>query len=201
VPLSHKSKGSSYQPEPLTILTYLATAILRVDKLSSVIARKKARDRSLAEPVFGLDEGREGIIVSLEERNGLLGDGGIVVEMEVRRKSGRGVREIFIVEPPESSSKSAAVSNLARIILLDDHPSYSPAVGISTREAGEEEEVETTFNLGLTEKQRRDREGVILPYFDAQKDAGGQGPGEGGRILYEMGAEDREDFDDEEDEI
>jgi elongator complex protein 5 len=183
------------------MLTYLATAILRVDKLSSVIARKKARDRSLAEPVFGLDEGREGIIVSLEERNGQLGDGGVVVEMEVRRKSGRGVREIFVVEPPDTPSKSAAVSNLGRIILLDDHPSYSPPVGISSMEAGEEEEVETTFNLGLTEKQRRDREGVVLPYFDAQKDGGGQGPGEGGRILYEMGAEDREDFDDEEDEI
>jgi elongator complex protein 5 len=51
----------------------------------------------------------------------------------------------------------------------------------------------------LTEKQRRDREGVVLPYFDAQKDGGG--PGEGGRILYDMGEEDREDFDDEEDEI
>jgi elongator complex protein 5 len=52
--------------------------------------------------------------------------------------------------------------------------------------------------LGLTEKQRRDREGVVLPYFDAQNESG---VGEGGRILYEMGVEDREDFDDEEDEI
>lgn len=60
------------------------------------------------------------------------------------------------------------------------------------------EGMESTFSLGLTEKQRRDREGVVLPYFDAQK---GEGPGEGGRILYEMGDEDREDFDDEEDEI
>jgi elongator complex protein 5 len=40
----------------------------------------------------------------------------------------------------------------------------------------------------------RDREGVVLPYFDAQK-----GGGEGGRILYDMGEED--DFDEEEDEI
>jgi elongator complex protein 5 len=56
--------------------------------------------------------------------------------------------------------------------------------------------MEATFNLGLTEKQRRDREGVVLPYFDAQVEVGG---GEGGRILYEMGRED--DFDEEEDEI
>ena len=52
----------------------------------------------------------------------------------------------------------------------------------------------TTFELGLTKKQREDREGVVLPYFDAQK-----GDGEGGRILYDMGEED--DFDEEEDEI
>ena len=38
---------------------------------------------------------------------------------------------------------------------------------------------------------------MVLPYFDAQK--GGDGPGEGGRILYDMGSED--DFDEEEDEI
>jgi elongator complex protein 5 len=37
---------------------------------------------------------------------------------------------------------------------------------------------------------------VVLPYFDAQQ---GNGPGEGGRILYDMGEED--DFDEEEDEI
>ena len=35
----------------------------------------------------------------------------------------------------------------------------------------------------------------MLPYLDAQKGEGG----EGGRILYDMGAED--DFDEEEDEI
>lgn len=66
---------------------------------------------------------------------------------------------------------------------------------------GKAEEFETTFSLGLSEKERRDREGVVLPYFDAQKEGGAGGPGDGGRILYEMGAEDREDFDDEEDEI
>ena len=58
-----------------------------------------------------------------------------------------------------------------------------------------------TFELGLTERQRQEREGVVLPYYDAQKAAeqGIDGPGEGGRILYDMGVED--DFDEEEDEI
>lgn len=87
-------------------------------------------------------------------------------------------------------------------MLLEEHPLYAtipPSIGTEKQDG--EGEVETTFNLGLTEKQKRDREGVVLPYFDAQKDGGASGPGDGGRILYEMGAEDREDFDDEEDEI
>ena len=139
--------------------------------------------------------------MSLREKNGRAEKEGLVVEMEVRRKSGRGVREIFVLRPSESSRSSSMAQQLSTITLLDDHPSYSPPEDTSFAAGGQDEEVETTFNLGLTEKQRRDREGVVLPYFDAQKDGGGQGPGEGGRILYEMGAEDREDFDDEEDEI
>jgi elongator complex protein 5 len=201
VPLPHASKGSSYQPGPLTILTYLATAVLRVDRLSSVILRKKARDRSLVEPVFGLEEGREGILVSPRGKDGRGEDNGVVVEMEIRRKSGRGVREIFVLQLAELSAKPGSVATRSIITLLDDHPSYSPPEDTTLAAGGQEEDIETTFNLGLTEKQRKDREGVVLPYFDAQRDGGGQGPGEGGRILYEMGAEDREDFDDEEDEI
>lgn len=202
VPLPQTAKSSTYQPESLTALTYFATAILNVERLSSVISRKKARDRSLVEPLFGLDEGREGLLVSLREKDGKASKEGLVIEMEVRRKSGRGVREIFVLQPAESSVKTiSSAQKLSTITLLDDHPSYAPPEDISTTVGAQEGDVETTFNLGLTEKQRKDREGVILPYFDAQKDGGGQGPGEGGRILYDMGEEDREDFDDEEDEI
>jgi elongator complex protein 5 len=171
-----------------------------------VVLKKKARDRSQAEPVFGLAEGKEGVIVSSPTTRSL--DGGTVIRMEIRRKSGRGVRESFVFYPPSSpaatnTKTTSSTQNLGSIILLDDHPSYSPPDLSSGTTKGEEggEEAETTFKLGLTEKQRKDREGVILPYFDAQKDGGGAGPGEGGRILYEMGEEDREDFDDEEDEI
>ena len=153
------------------------------------------------EPVFGLEEGREGILVSPRGKDGRGEDNGVVVEMEIRRKSGRGVREIFVLQLAELSAKPGSVATRSIITLLDDHPSYSPPEDTTLAAGGQEEDIETTFNLGLTEKQRKDREGVVLPYFDAQRDGGGQGPGEGGRILYEMGAEDREDFDDEEDEI
>lgn len=178
---------TEYEPHPLTTLNHLATAILRVSSLYQAVQRRRAQDRSLPEPDFGLDEGREGVLIGIKE-GGLRGDG-LVVEMELRRRSGRAVVERFVLVP-----KVGATGTLS---LLSDHPLFAApedAAGGNTEE--DDELAETTFSLGLTEKQRKDRDGIVLPYFDAQEDVGG---GEGGRILYEMGRED--DFDDEEDEI
>ncbi|KAK7750604.1 hypothetical protein SLS62_007451 [Diatrype stigma] len=235
VPLVLGSENE-YAPHPLATLNHLATAILRVSSLRHEADRRRARDRSLPEPGWGLGEGREGVLVGLgrqrqrqRQRKGGSGregggydeEDGLVVEMELRRRSGRAVTETFVLVPSPSthprpttttttavqsaSAPAPALTSPARVSLLSDHPLF--------RKGGEEDEgdgeggavngggdaengMETTFSLGLTEKQRRDREGVVLPYFDAQMDIGG---GEGGRILYEMGRED--DFDDEEDEI
>lgn len=125
------------------------------------------------------------------------------MEMELRRRSGRAVVEKFVLASPSSSPgrKQGAAAATGALSLLSDHPLFAaPEEGGAGAHGGGEEEDElaaqTTFNLGLTEKQKKDREGIVLPYFDAQEDVGG---GEGGRILYEMGRED--DFDDEEDEI
>ena len=204
IPLSGISEAQNYQPDPLTTLTYLATAILTIHNLAHVVAKKHARDKSLQEPVFGLDERREGILVGIIDSSAHSSSHDIVVEMEIRRKSGRGVSEVFVLSPPpEPASSIASKPALDNISLLDDHPLYStlPPLNSSIGNQEGEGEVETTFSLGLSEKERRAREGVVLPYFDAQKDGGASGAGEGGRILYEMGTEDREDFDDEEDEI
>lgn len=126
------------------------------------------------------------MLVGLLEKGREEDRGGAVIEMELRRRSGRTVNEKFILVPSTRAGK---------VILLTDHPMFAATVEESQDGAGEEEP-ESTFNLGLTDKQRKDREGIVLPYFDAQTDIGA---GEGGRILYEMGRED--DFDDEEDEI
>lgn len=125
---------------------------------------------------------------------------GVVVEMEYRRKSGRAVGEWFFL-PTDVKGGVLGAGRLKagreRVILLEDHPLYRrlPAEGEGEGVGAEEGGVRSTFDLGLTEKQRRDREGVVLPYYDAQKEGGGVG----GRILYDMGEED--DFDEEEDEI
>ncbi|GAB7350294.1 hypothetical protein MBLNU459_g0931t1 [Dothideomycetes sp. NU459] len=196
---------SPYSPQPLTVLKYLATTIFTTASLQHAVARKAARERSVAEPVFGLAEDVEGVLVGL----GGNAAEGCVLEMEYRRKSGRGVREVYFLPgsaaapapaPHESSEATGPTAHRFResAMLLEDHPLYRRPVreedGQQHGTAGGEEGLDVTFELGLTEKQRRDREGVVLPYFDAQK-----GGGEGGRILYDMGVED--DFDEEEDEI
>jgi elongator complex protein 5 len=161
--------------------------------LPHVLARKAARERSVAPPTSGLEEGVEGVLQGL----GANGKEGLVMEVEHRRKSGRGVREWYFLPNAHAHAQKVgeSVSSRSRetVILLEDHPAYKPSVDETA--AGSEEVPEGgTFELGLTERQREAREGVVLPYFDAQK-----GGGEGGRILYDMGEED--DFDEDEDEI
>jgi elongator complex protein 5 len=196
VPLLSPKTFNEYDPHPLTLLTHLATAIFRVSSLYHAVERRRAQNRSLPEPEWGLNEGREGVLIGLK---GVTGDGeisanGLVVEMEMRRRSGRSVAEKFIltVRPPTMQYGPGSLS------LLSDHPLFTTTATSdgNTDDQGDIDNMDTTFNLGLTEKQRKDREGIVLPYFDAQTDIGA---GEGGRILYDMGRED--DFDDEEDEI
>ena len=180
-----------YLPSPLSVLTYLATSIITLHSFSHILAQKAARDRSLAAPVFGLEEEQEGVLLGRLDK--LVGTGaveGIVLELEHRRKSGRGVLEWYLL-PPASRYSAHQVKEV--VTLLDDNVLYNPPM---EPDHNADEEPMSTFELGLTERQRRDREGVVLPYFDAQH---GDGPGEGGRILYDMGEED--DFDEEEDEI
>ena len=194
VPVILPKSLNEYEPHPFTVLCHLATAILRLSSLRQEIERQKARNRSVEEPEWGLKEDREGVIIGLRTRKrDEPWSEGVVIAMELRRRSGRTVSEKFILTP--SPGSSAPRADPGRLSMLTDHEMFAaPAEG---GDAGEEEaEPESTFNLGLTDKQRKDREGIVLPYFDAQTDIGA---GEGGRILYDMGRED--DFDDEEDEI
>ncbi|KAI2621637.1 histone acetylation protein 2 [Hypoxylon sp. NC1633] len=209
---SYRAPCNEYEPHPLTTLSHLATAVLRVGSLYQAIERQRARDRSQPAPEWGLAEGREGVLVGLGGEKKAAAGSGLVVEMELRRRSGRAVAETFVLVPPSSSPPHSSSSQIhtgsgkaemspstTKLYLLSDHPAFRSPDEVDGEIGGGdegEEDMGTTFNLGLTEKQRRDREGIVLPYFDAQTDIGA---GEGGRILYEMGRED--DFDDEEDEI
>jgi elongator complex protein 5 len=195
--LATQDTQNPYAPQPLDLLKYLATSVITCKSFAHVLAVKAARERSLAEPTHGLLQGAEGIVQCLDAND----HRGIVLEAEFRRKSGRPEIETYFLRRARHSDYNEPVSGTTHgtlkqefVTLLELVPAYGSAevLGLVNSAANE---MESTFNLGLTDKQKQAREGVVLPYFDAQKGEGG----EGGRILYDMGVED--DFDEEEDEI
>lgn len=187
---------SYYSPSPLELLSFLATTVIHVHSVAILMAEKEARNRSVAAPSFGLDEGREGVLVGLKPPSRSLKPEhrGIVIELEHRRKSGRGVHEWYFLPLAVPSMATQTFKEIA--LILDDHPAFQVAKTYTTDP--NDDLADMTFSLDLTDRQKQDREGVVLPYFDAQNPQGVSGI-DGGRILYDMGAED--DFDDEEDEI
>lgn len=188
----------AYAPQPLELFKYMATAVITCKSFAHVLAAKAARERSLPEPTHGLLQGAEGIVQCLDANDAR----GMVLEAEFRRKSGRPESERYFLRAARRADYNAPLPGMAFgtlreefVTLLEQVPAYSSAEVAGLVDAAASE-MESTFSLGLTEKQKQARDGVVLPYFDAQK---GEGAGEGGRILYDMGEED--DFDEEEDEI
>ena len=182
------SSSSQTGPQPLTLLRYLSTTLLTTHSLPHVLLQKRHKDVSLPPPVWGLDEGVEGVLV------GLGSNAEMVVEMEYRRKSGRAVVEWFVIGGGKEGGKDG-------VILLEDHPLWRISEKVRAEDSGEREGNDgidgVTFELGITERQRRVREGVQLPYMDAQREGG---IGGGGAILFTPEKE-VDDFDEEEDEI
>jgi elongator complex protein 5 len=188
---------NAYAPQPLDLLKYMATSVITCKSFAHVLAIKAAKERSLAEPTHGLLQGAEGVVQCLDAND----HRGIVLEAEFRRKSGRPESEVYFLRSARTSDYNAPMPGMLYgtlkqefVTLLDQVPAYGSQEVLGMINAGADE-MESTFSLGLTDKQKQAREGVVLPYFDAQKGEGG----EGGRILYDMGVED--DFDEEEDEI
>lgn len=177
-------------------MSYLATTIITVHSLSALVAEKAARDRSLPTPVFGLAQEVEGIVIGLKPASKRVNphEKGIVIELEHRRKSGRGVLEWYFLPSYSAPTKATPRTFRETVMLLDDHSLFHRDVEIQA--APDADLTDMTFSLNLTDRQRQERDGVVLPYMAAQKSGA---TNEGGRILYNMGSED--DFDDEEDEI
>lgn len=191
--------ATPYMPSPVVLLEYLATTIITLHSFSALLAGKEAQAKSLSAPLFGLPEQRDGVLVGFAPHINKLAakERGVVLQLEHRRKSGRGVLEWYFLPdnvPIKILQSQANAAFREHVFLLDDHPRLKGS-DKSIQDA-DQDLAGMTFQLGLTERQRLERDGVVLPYFDAQKAGGG---GDGGRILYDMGEED--DFDEEEDEI
>lgn len=199
-------------PDALTLLKYFATAIITLHCFGHVVDAKRRRDRALVAPVaFGLDEGIDGVLVGLGSND----PSGVVLELEYRRKSGRGVIEWFLLPLGGGGGGNGCEETLAHsilpggvkenFILLEDHPLWKVVEVIADNnsaagavgEQGNDMVPTSTFELGLTQSQREARDQVVLPYFDAQRSGG---IGSGGAILFTPDKE-IDDFDDEEDEI
>ncbi|ORY10250.1 Elongator subunit Iki1-domain-containing protein [Clohesyomyces aquaticus] len=186
-----------YAIKSLDVAKHMATAILACKSLAHVLAAKAAKQRSLPEPTHGMLEDTEGIVQSITGNDRR----GTVVEAEFRRVSGRPEFENFWVrrcltsdfeQPPAGFPFGPLKKEF--VMCLDEFPLYSNQETVD-KILTKHDETDMTFKLDLTMRQKEARDSVILPYFDAQSGEGG----EGGRILYDMGAED--DFDEEEDEI
>nr|OQO28524.1 hypothetical protein B0A51_06531 [Rachicladosporium sp. CCFEE 5018] len=187
VQLHESSNPNPYMVSALATLKYISTTTFTCRSLFQTLEELEAQAYSRAKPAFGLDEGVEGVLQSLGSDK----TEGMVVEMEHKRKSGNIVSEIYVF-PRRSTNDQGKIVTLNEYLETNQVSFKTTASEVAK---ADDADVGGTMNLGLTEQQRQDREGVVLPHFDAQKGEGG----EGGRILYDMGAED--DFDEEEDEI
>jgi elongator complex protein 5 len=206
--LPQVTPGQEYNPEPIKLFDYLATTVIRCVSFAQALAIKAAKERSLPEPTHGLLMGAEGIVQCLKADD----IRGIVLEAEFRRKSGRPESETYFLPPSRAGADGEYnapqpgmhVGTLKEefVKLIAELPEYTDSglnEWLNNKGNAIDNEIETraTFKLSLTDKEKTAREGVVLPYHDAQNQQGESG--EGGRILYDMGAED--DFDEEEDEI
>lgn len=150
-------------------------------------------------PSFGIDQGVDGVI----HATGCNTVGEVVIDMEHRRKSGRGTLESFVLSSRRSDQHNRPYQNQkdpnpadGSICVLGTHRSFRRVEDTGFERGGDEDE--STFKMDLTERQTLTREGVVLPHYDAQRLEQGV-IGDGGKILYDLGEED--DFDEEEDEI
>ncbi|KAL7270553.1 hypothetical protein RUND412_006727, partial [Rhizina undulata] len=181
-------------PDPLVLLKYLCTTLITVHSITHTLEKKRRRDRSLPPPVWGPEEGIDGVIVGFGSNS----PSGVVLEMEYRRKSGRGVVEWFYLPLDEKRPGNGGVREKEKVILLEDHPQWRVSEQVKGQEehVSEDEMPKSTFELGITDRQKKARDEVVLPYFDAQREGGGGG----GAILFTPEKE-VDDFDEEEDEF
>ena len=167
------SKHSHY-PSAQTLLSHISTTVFRV---SSYVHHKIHLDtvaRAFPNQVEQ-DSAKDGVILTLGSNSPLW----MVIALEYRRKSGRAVTERYAFHIATGKVK-----------LLD----------IKTTEdlqAGSGVDFGTTFNLGITEQQKKSKEDVVLPHFLAQGISEDLSGGGSSNIEYTLDSED--DFDDEED--
>jgi len=151
-------------------LSHISTTVLRVSSFGHHGLKAQADSQALPDPIE-LDRSKDGVVLTLGSNS----PHNLVVSLEYRRKSGR-----TLLEKYNFSISSGQLGALVPSTTINAQDSSGIDFG-------------TTFNLGISQRQKQDKEGVVLPHFVAQK----EGQTEEGQIEYILDAED--DFDDEED--
>lgn len=164
-----------HYPSAQPLLSHISTTVLRVSSFGHHRLTAFADSQALPDPI-AQDRRMDGVVSTLGSNT----PGQLVVSLEYRRKSGRTLLEMseFIIS-----------SGQVRVI-------GSPTAGLQSQESSGID-FGTTFNLGITQRQKQSKEELILPHFLAQRDAQTEEATAAGHIEYTLDAED--DFDDEED--
>jgi elongator complex protein 5 len=135
----------------------------------------EAESQALPDPIEQ-DRAIDGVISTL----GSNASQRMIISVEYRKKSGRTILENFTLD-----------INTGKIDTLNVPVEKSSQEGMSL-------DFGTTFNLGMTQRQKETKEEIVLPHFSAQALSGDDNREGGvGHIEYTLDAED--DFDDEED--
>lgn len=164
-----------HYPSAQPLLSHISTTVLQISSFGHYRLKTLADSQALPDPI-DQDRNIDGVVLTLGSNTPRQ----LIVSLEYRRKSGRTLVEKY----------SFNIAN-GQVAVL------GPAVGELDAQDGSGVDFGTTFNLGITQRQKQSKEGLVLPHFMAQRDAQGKEQAKAGQIEYTLEAED--DFDDEED--
>jgi elongator complex protein 5 len=153
----------------------MSTSLLRVSSIGQHALKMEAESRAQPNPIH-LDLAKDGVVSSMRSNT----SGRLIVELENRRKSGR-------------STLEKCTLDLTQGIIEPFHP-----VPSENKQDVEALDFGATFNLGISDRQRESKDGVVLPHFNAQEIHLSERCGNDDEIEYTLDVVD--DFDDEEDE-
>ncbi|KTW26679.1 hypothetical protein T552_02687 [Pneumocystis carinii B80] len=138
-----------YYPLPSELLSYISTTIISIQSLSHKIAIKNAKDKALTTPLEN-DSYIEGVIVALDSND----TSGIFIDTEHRRKNGKCIHEESVL-----MLKTGVIKSIV------DIEQFKKKTYIIEKQI---EDLNINFNLTLTDKQKKQKENVILPHFKSQ---------------------------------
>ena len=168
--VSLPNEESGIAPSITSILTFMATTVVRVESDELYYSRISAQKDSLPDPLE-IEMEHEGVFIPLNSNSKVL-----IVEVERRRRSGRAVKAKCIFECGKGARD------------IENEKSSHNQIEL---------EMPTTFSVGLTERQKNERGKVELPHYDAQVLGLEQRIKEMGSIEYSV--EKVDDFDEDED--